>query len=202
MSHGSDKTRSLYHSHSHARLPAKYTYGCLGPICFLVVVFYIVSRILATDPANPAERYMQRAQDSLRYYLKTVEDYLHGDLGVYSKDVFFCVTEDDKWWFEKNYQSVLATRQDLAKSPKGKRERLTPADLSLRVLLGRGPTQGEAEITPVSVGGTLATFKVRETYATAEGEEKVSSQTYVVDLVTEDSLWKVSGFCGARKEFK
>jgi len=191
-----------YYHPSHDRLPPKYTFGCMVPLCFLAVALYVLYRLFCAEPYNPAERYQKKASDSLVYYLKTVEDYLTGGRGVYARDIMFCVTKDDDWWFNHNYESIAAAQEGRVYATSERVSRLGPAELALHVLLNRGPTSSKAQYKIAEPGATIRTFEVTQTYLSDEPGVPPLDKTYNVELVMEGSLWKVKGFAGARNTFQ
>lgn len=195
-------SQHLYPHHSHDRLPKRYTFGCLGPISFLLVSLYVLYRIFCSEAPNPAERYLGRPHDAAVYYLKTVEDYLHGARGVYSDDVLFCVSDDDLWWFNHHYGSIASSREARAEMPEGRNEPLRPFELALRVLLARGPTSGDATLEVKSSGATLSSFTVIELSRGSQPGPSTVENQYKLDLRKEKGLWKVIGFAEARKFFE
>lgn len=192
-----------YYHPSHERLPPKYTFGCLGPLCFIAVALYVLYQIFCSSPSNPAERYQQSVPDSIRYYLKTAHDYLAGGMGVYARDVMFCVTADDSWWFNHNYRAVAADREATMGTLTEGERKMDPAEMALRVLLRTGPTDPNAEIKVVDPRLPLATVDVVQTYVSSEaGVPSSATRTFRVELVTEKGLWKVKGFAGGRSKFE
>ncbi|HNT35463.1 MAG TPA: hypothetical protein PKH07_10750 [bacterium] len=190
-----------YYHPSHERLPPKYTFGCLGPLCFLAVVLYVLYQVFCSKPYNPAERYQQTVTDSIRYYLKTTQDYLAGGRGVYAKDVMFCVTKDDDWWFNHNYRAIAADKEAAMGTLSEGERKTDPAEMAMHVLLRSGPTDPAAEIKVIDPRSPLATVEVTQNYTAPEPGQTGSSRTYRVELVLEHGLWKVNRFAGARDKF-
>ena len=142
---------------------------------------------------------MQTPEGTVKAYIRfvnKVQQLNPEDVGI--NDLLSTVTKDDKKWYFANQERIFEARRGgfnkfIGYSPTSPLEESIG---SMMEILDSSPNRDDSLIESAQIDGKIATVKLKQ--GTAYG----TFRNYTVELKKEGSLWKVSGFCGARKQLE